>query len=103
MAEVQNLRVALASAIEENIELVAEADSSLVVRTVQDVDIEGVIVSQPKTAGDEEVEVTELAATTALHDATMAGVALAASALVLTVTCAPHRVTRLLPRLRKPG
>jgi hypothetical protein len=103
VAEAQNLRVALASAIEENIELVAETDSSLVVRSVQDVDIEGVIVSQPKTAGDEEVEGTEQAATTALRDATMAGVALGASAIVLAVACAPHRVTRLLPRLRKPG
>lgn len=103
VAEAQNLRVALASAIEENIELVAESDSSLVVRSVQDVDIESVVVSQPQTAGDDEVAGAEQTATNALRDATMAGVALGASALVLAVACAPHRVTRLLPRLRKPG
>lgn len=103
VAEAQNLRVALASAIEEKIELVAEKDSSLIVRSVQDVDIEGVVVSQPEKAGDDEVAGAEQAATNALRDATMAGVALGASAIVLAVACAPHRVTRLLPRLRKPG
>jgi hypothetical protein len=101
-AEVQELRVALAGAIEQHVELVAEADASLVVRSVQDVDVEKVIVAvAPDAAAD--AEAGEDAVAAAFRQATAGGIALAASALVLVVACAPHRVTRMLPRLRKPG
>jgi hypothetical protein len=101
-AEVQELRVALAGAIEQHLELVAEADSSLVVRSVQDVDVEKVIVAvAPDAAAD--AEAGEDAVAAAFRQATAGGIALAASALVLVVACAPHRVTRMLPRLRVSG
>lgn len=97
-ADVRELRVALANAIEQHIELVAEADSSLVVRSVQDVDIEAVmVVLAPE---EEEAEAGDDAVASAFRQAAVAGAALAASALVLVVACAPHRVTRMLPRLR---
>jgi hypothetical protein len=99
---VQELRVALAGAIEQHLELVAEADSSLVVRIVQDVDVEKVIVSLPPDAADD-AEAGEDAVAAAFRQATVAGAALAASALVMVVACAPHRVTRMLPRLRVSG
>lgn len=101
VAEVQELRVALAGAIEQHIELIAEADSSLVVRSVQDVDVEAVMVALPPEAEDAEAgEAGDDAVASALRQAAVAGAALAASALVLVVACAPHRVTRMLPRLR---
>jgi hypothetical protein len=102
---VQELRVALAGAIEQHLELVAEADSSLVVRSVQDVDVEKVIVALPPEAEDaaDDAEAGEDAVAAAFRQATVAGAALAASALVMVVACAPHRVTRMLPRLRVSG
>jgi len=104
-AEVQELRVALANAIEQHIELVAEADSSLVVRSVQDVDVEKVIVALAPEAEDaaDDAEAGEDAVAAAFRQATVAGAALAACALVMVVACAPHRVTRMLPRLRVSG
>lgn len=101
-AEVQELRVALANAIEQHIELVAEADSSLIVRSVQDVDVEAVMVTLPPEA-EEDVEAGDDAVASAFRQAAVAGAALAASALVLVVAFAPHRVTRMLPRLRMPA
>ena len=67
----QELRGALSSAIASNIELVAEADSSLLVRSVQDVDVGKIILAT--AAPDAEVASAEDDFITVLRGAIIAG------------------------------
>ncbi len=60
------------------------------------------MVTLPPEA-EEDVESGDDAVASAFRQAAVAGAALAASALVLVVAFAPHRVTRMLPRLRMPA
>jgi hypothetical protein len=98
---VQELRGALSRAIELNLDLVAEADSSLLILSVQDVDVGKIITASPESEEDAGVEDSLLGV---VRGATVAGgVLLLLIALALALVFAPHAAARLMPRLPKHG
>jgi hypothetical protein len=98
---VQELRGALSRAIEVNLDLVAEADSSLLILSVQDVDVAKIITASPESEEDAAVEDSLPGV---VRGATVAGgVLLVLIALALALVFAPHVAARLLPRLPKHG
>jgi hypothetical protein len=91
--EVQEIRATLQSAIERNVELVSEQDSSLLIKSVMDVDVAKILVSEetgPAVLQEEDEGLASLLAMALAAGGVLVLLTVLASAVVLTPSILPR-------------